>query len=165
MADQAMADRAKENKTKKQNMYLPPEDSDYSGPTEQEVSDWMDIYNGSLENHDGMINEDGFGDMVRGDKQITKGDATYMTNPQHFASVGPDAAEYDGPVRVGKMSMSPELEKLNDMKIKLERLERKVHKAQVKRESTDFKKEMASLRKQIHELSEKIQSKPDTDVT
>lgn len=112
--------------------------------------------------------DNGFGKKVRGDKQATKGDITYNSNPTTFYSVGPDAAPYDGPNRVSKFSDSPEISELAKIKTQLEVLERRVHSADVKNQTDKRNKIMDSikkLRKKIHEMSEKIQSTPDTDVT
>jgi hypothetical protein len=119
------------------------------------------------------LNQEGFGKLVRGDKQMTKGDITYENLPTTWSSVGPDQNPYpkgptDSPVRVSKFSTSPEIDEVAEMKRRLEIMERRVHKADVegnKKKRDGLIKELTAMRKKISEISDDMQSHPDTDVT
>lgn len=165
---------------------------DQTGADWQDPDDWNAIYRralefGESENQDDLLVEkeekedgdmtsmgwddrDGFSHMVRGDKQQTKGDITYTSQPQKQNSVGPDAGkEYGGPMRVTKnWSTGPETLEIDEIKHDIEALERMAHKAEVNKkpgERDKIYKQLEGLRQRVSSLSEKQQSKPEFDVT
>lgn len=113
--------------------------------------------------------KEGFGKLVRGDKQMTKGDITYENEPTTFYSIGPDGSPAPTePVRVSKFSDSEDIQDVAEMKRKAEVMERRVHKADVEgdtKKRDNLAKELKSLKEKIEDMSGEIQSHPDTDVT
>ncbi len=113
--------------------------------------------------------KEGFGKLVRGDKQMTKGDITYENEPTTFYSIGPDGSPAPtDPVRVSKFSDSEDIQDLAEMKRKAEVMERRVHKADVEgdnKKRNKLAKELKALKDKIEDMSGEIQSHPDTDVT
>lgn len=125
-----------------------------------EVKVWKDIYK--------KINEDGFGDLVRGDKQITKGDIRYTQNPDFFYSVGNDQEDSDGNLRVTQnWTDGKELSELDEVKKMIEKLEREVHEAEVfdQPRMKNLLEQLKSLRKKLRSLSDAVIPPVDKDVT
>jgi hypothetical protein len=93
----------------------------------------------------------------------------FTQNPVHFASHGQDASPspYD-PVRVTpNFTDGKELVELNDLKVKLEKLESSLLAADIKSGSgtPDWMSQLDKLRKQIDGLSDRLTPNPVEDVT
>lgn len=140
-----------------------PLDTDYKEkPLESEPS-WQDIYRRSMDLSNLVV------DWNNGE---TKPIANYgaftptKTNPTQQSSTGSDASPAPTePVRVARnYSDGPELRELDELKRKVEEMERKHHKAEVDG-SAGMLKELQSLRDRIEKLSEKINNHPEVDVT
>jgi len=131
---------------------------------------WRDIFYRSQQISGGLITEDQITeDQVKYSDGEKKPDASFggftptKTNPTTQSSVGPD-----GGVRVTKnWSDSEDLRELDDIKRRVEQMERKHHEAEVQSEKSagGLKKQLESLRDRIHKLSEKINREPEVDVT
>ena len=124
---------------------------------------WQDIYAKSM-NLDNLI--------VDWDTGETKPKANFgaftptKTNPTSQASVGSDASPSPtDPMRVTRnFSDGPEMRELDEMKRKIETMERKHHESEAQGGS-GILKELESLRSRIEALSEKINKDPEVDVT
>lgn len=147
-----------------------PMDRDYKQSQEiEEEPSWRDIYYRS-QNIGGLITEAG----VKFDKGETKPNVSFggftptKTNPTTQSSVGPDGVGPDGHVRVTpNWSDGDDLRELDDIKRRLETMERKHHKEEVMSEKPagGLKKQLESLRDRVQKLSEKINRSPEVDVS
>jgi len=130
---------------------------------------WNDVLNRSNDLnynplHDNVLNEDGYRDLVK-DKGVLK---HLATNPYYLDTIGPDQEGKDGHVRVtNNWSDGEELKQVDELKRKIEEMERKAHESDVLKKSSRsrLKKELEGLRNRVKKLSEKMQSKPAEDVT
>lgn len=146
-----------------------PSDQNYQEKDFEADPDWVNIYNGSYD-HEGVINES----QVKYDKGEKKptiafgGFTPTKTNPTQQSSIGSDAVDEDGNLRVtSNWTDSPDLKELEDIKVQIEKLERKHHSDEVTTEkpSSKLESEIKSLRSRIRSLSEKINRSPEVDVT
>jgi hypothetical protein len=123
---------------------------------------WADIYARSVSMHDLIV------DWDNGE---TKPKANFgaftptKTNPTQQSSTGPDGVGPDGHVRVTKnFSDGPELRELDELKRKVEAMERKHHDSEAQG-GGGILKELESLRDRIGKLCEKMNKEPEVDVT
>lgn len=147
-----------------------PMDRDYKQSQEiEEEPSWRDIYYRS-QNIGGLFTEA----QVKYDKGETKPTASFggftptKTNPTTQSSVGPDGVGPDGHTRVTpNWSDGEDLRELDDIKRRLEMMERKHHKEEVMSEkpASGLKKQLESLRDRVQKLSEKINRSPEVDVS
>lgn len=147
-----------------------PMERDYKDNKEIDAEPtWRDIFYRSQQ-ISGLITED----QVKYSDGEKKPDASFggftptKTNPTTQSSTGPDGVAPDGGVRVTKnWSDSEDLRELDDIKRRVEQMERKHHEAEVMSEKPagGLKKQLESLRDRIHKLSEKINREPEVDVT
>lgn len=96
------------------------------------------------------------------------GKTKFTQNPVHFASHGQDQSPSPNePVRVTpNFTDGPQLQELNDLKIKLEKLESTLLAADIKGEGkSDYKSQLDQLRKKIDKLSDSLVLPPIEDVT
>lgn len=139
-------------------------------PTQESDPSWNDIYaravelDYSQENLITEIDQDSTGDSGEvkfGGRPPTK------SNPIHYASAGNDQEGDDGHTRVTKnFSDGNELRELDDIRRRLEEMERKFHADDVLAKKTEsIKKELNSLRERAKKLSQEINSEPLNDVT
>lgn len=134
----------------------------------EEEPTWRDIFYRS-QNIGGLINE------VKYDKGETKPTASFggftptKTNPTQQSTIGPDGLASDGNgVRVTpNWSDGEDLRELDDIKRRIETMERKHHKEEVMSEkpAVSLKKQLESLRDRVQKLSEKINRSPEVDVS
>ncbi len=146
-----------------------PSERDYQEKELDTDPSWNDIYYRSQE-ISGLLTEAD----IKGSKGETKpipsfgGFTPTKTNPTQQSTIGPDGEDPDGGIRVTpNWSDGEDLRELDDIKRRLEAMERKHHEAEVKTEApaNDLKKQLESLRDRIKKLSEKINREPETDVT
>lgn len=146
-----------------------PMDRDYEDKGIEGDLSWRDIYDRS-QNIDGLLTESG----VKYSKGETKPSPSFggftptKTNPTQQSTIGPDGVAPEGGVRVTpNWSDGADLRELDDIKRRLESLERKHHDEEVRSEkpSGGLQKQLESLRDRVRKLSEKINREPTTDVT
>lgn len=127
-----------------------------------------DEENQNLKQLNKLYKEEGFSDLVKGDKALKPG-ISYQTLPQQPFAVGDDESPSPTtPVRVSKLSDSPELKKLENLRLRLDYIERKTHEARIKGDKKSLKKMLAlckKMRNKTYELSQLAQSQVDKDVT
>lgn len=145
-----------------------PMERDYQPAEVEEDPSWRDIYYRS-QNIDGLLT-----DAVNYGKGETKPTPSFggftptKTNPITQSSTGADQQDANGGVRVTpNWSDSEDLRELDDIKRRIEQMERKCHEHEVKSEkpSSGLKKQLESLRDRVSKLSEKINREPIVDVT
>lgn len=168
--------------------------SPYDGSDFADKSGWGDLlnrsqnldYNPNSNYDDGMLNDH---KKIKGNK-INEGEApvskkggirdltkdavpgsknvNYQTNPQTPWSIGNDQEGEDGHVRVtDNWSSGKELLELDQLKRDVEQMERDFHIADVRRTGnrSKFETDLNGLRQRIQDLSERMQSRFDLDVT
>lgn len=147
--------------------------------------DWHDIYRRAMEidyTKETLITDstnsvnvayagsEGYGLQSGVDKpKLSKeGKKAYVNNPIHFASVGNDQEDDEGHVRVtGNFSDGKEIRELDEIKRRVEEMERKFHEADVlnkKTERSKLQNELKKLRDRVKQLSEKMVSDPQSDL-
>src|SRR6185369_7474280 len=136
--------------------------SNHNPSTEQEPS-WQDIYRRSMDLSNLIV------DWDNGEKKPEEHFGAFTptkTNPTQQSSTGPDASPAPTePIRVARnYSDGPELRELDELKRKIEEMERKHHEAEVAGKA-GMLKELSNLRERIEKLSEKINKEPTVDVT
>lgn len=152
---------------KKQTSFFNDRPSTQDWQDKEELSDdygWSDLISKADEHDYNLLNEeDGFKSLIKGGPTAKP---TFQTNPQRFSSIGMDQQGEDGLTRVTKnWTSGDELLELDQVKKELERMERKVHESEVLKKNNKFEAELKSLRKRMNDLSEKMQSRPEDDVT
>lgn len=134
---------------------------------------WGDIYARSQDLH-GLDDGDGLlTDNIKYDKGAEKPKANYgaftptKTNPTQQRSTGPDGERDDGQgIRVtDNWSDGDTLRELDEIKRRVEEMERKHHREQVLNGKSGLRSQLESLRDRVRKLSEKINREPETDVT
>lgn len=145
-------------------------------------SDWIDIYKRAMEidysQGDNLISDstnvaymgsEGYGKQVVQGTSATGGKKVFTQNPIHFASVGNDQENDDGRVRVtNNWNDGKELQELADIKKQVEAMERKMHEFDVLNKKNDKNKiqaQLENLRNRVKQLSEKLTSTPQNDLT
>jgi hypothetical protein len=150
-----------------------PLERDYGPKEVEENPDWHDIYYRS-QNIDGLITEG----QIEFSKGAEKPKANFgaftptKRNPTSQDTTGPDGLEPGG-INGKHVAVTPnwsdsdDLRELDDIKRRIEHLERKQHETEVQSEKPASKmiKELASLRDRVRKLSEKINGEPETDQT
>ena len=153
-----------EKKQSKTSFFAPntPFDSEISDNEPEIEPSWQDIYAKSMD----LSNL-----IVDWDNGETKPKANFgaftptNTNPTQQSSTGPDGVGPDGHVRVTKnFSDSPELRELDELKRRVEKMEREHHESEAQGGS-GILGELENLRDRINKLSEKINKEPEVDVT
>ncbi len=163
-----------------------PSDQDYQGSDNDDPdgnSDWNNLYSRAMEidysqpetlitdsANVAYMGSEGYGkEIPKGNPPTAGGKKVYTNNPINFSSVGNDQQDDDGRVRVTKnWSDGEELQELSDISRRVEEMERRVHGADVLKKKDSFGKlrtQLESLRKRVRQLSEKIVSNPQDDLT
>lgn len=124
----------------------------------QAEPDWQDIYNRSQDLH-GLITDSVENKPAWGAPTPTK------TNPTRQDTTGPDQGYGPGVPVTKNWSDGDDLRELDDIKRRVEAMERKYHAEDVNGGGSALKKQLESLRDQINTLSEKINRLPKNDVT
>ncbi len=146
-----------------------PMDRDYEETDLEADPAWGDIYNRSHEIN-GLLTEAD----IKGSKGEKKPIASFggftptKTNPTQQSTIGADQEDPEGGIRVTpNWSDGDDLRELDDIKRRIEAMERKHHEVEVRTEKpdNDLKKQLESLRDRVKKLSEKINREPETDVT
>lgn len=154
-----------------------PAEFDYED--EEAPGDWHSLYARSMQvdysKDDSLITDslniaymgsEGYGKHLETGKSATGGKKVYTNNPIHFASVGNDQEDDEGRTRVtNNWSDGKELQELADIKRKVEEMERKCHEADVLKKKGNIASQLESLRKRVKQLSEKLTSTPQEDLT
>lgn len=142
--------------------------------SEEGSDDWRDIYQRAMEvdySEDSLLTdsvayagEEGFGKQIPlGTPPSPGGKKVFTNQPVHFSSVGTDQD-----MRVtDNWSDGKELLELDEMKRKIEEMERRFHESDVlnKGDRSKIQSELDSLRSRVEKLSEKISSNPQKDLT
>jgi hypothetical protein len=151
-----------------------PMDRDYNQDNETEVDpDWHTIYYRAQNLHSPTddAGNDLITDGVQFDKGVEKAKANFgaftptKMNPTRQSTTGADQGDGNGVRVTDNWSDGEGLRELDDIKRRLEQMERKHHEEEVNKGSSSLKKELESLRGRIAKLSEKINSEPEVDVT
>jgi hypothetical protein len=144
--------------------------------------DWLNIYQRAMEidysQGDNLITDaanvaymgdEGYGKQIVQGTSSSGGKKVFTQNPIHFASVGNDQENEDGRVRVtNNWNDGKELQELDDIKKQVEAMERKVHESDIlskKAERSKFQSQLENLRTRVKQLSEKLTSDPQDDLT
>ncbi len=135
-------------------------------PAEEKADNWRDIFHraNELSQHPEMLTEEF-------QKKLSKGPGPgvkFTHNPIHFSSHGSDqsSSPYE-PVRVTpNFTDGKELQELNDLKVKLEKLESSLLAADIKSGSgkADYMSQLKNLRDKIDDLSNRLTPEPLDDV-
>jgi hypothetical protein len=161
-----------------------PAENDYEDQSSEAGQDWYDLYQRSVEidysKDDNLLTDgvsvqyagtEGYGKETVATKPPTgTGNKVYTQNPIHFASAGQDQGDdKDGRVRVTKnWSDGDEIRELDDVKRRVEALERKFHEADVlkkKAEKSKLQTELTNLRDRVRKLCEKLVPSAQEDLT
>jgi len=161
-----------------------PSDQDYHDSEDGQADDWNNLYSRAMEidfsQPDTLITdgvnvayagEEGYGKQTippLGKSPTPGGKKVYTNQPIHFASAGEDQEGDDGHVRVtNNWNQGKELEELSDIKTRLEAMERRAHSSDVlkKKDFGSLKTQLEGMRKRVKQLSEKLTSTPQNDLT
>jgi len=143
-----------------------PLDRDYKEPELEADPAWRDILS---QGGDDLLTEKM--NYAKGEKPPVPsfgGFTPTKTNPTQQSTLGADQEDPAGGVRVTpNWSDGEDLRELDDIKRRIEAMERKCHSDEVKNEkpSSSLRKQLESLRDRVSKLSEKINLGVATDVT
>ena len=145
------------------------------------ADDWHSLYQRAMEvdySDEGLLTDavnvaymgsEGYGkEMPKGTPPSPGGKKVYTNQPVHFASVGNDQQDDEDRTRVTQnWNDGDDLLELDDVKRRVEAMERKFHDADVldKPDRSKIQNELKSLRERVKKLSEKVQSNPQDDLT
>jgi hypothetical protein len=156
-----------------------PSSTDYQDVESPNVG-WTDIYQRAMEvdfSDESLLTDgvnvsyagsEGYGKQSQPPMGVSPGGKkVYTNNPVHFSSVGNDQEGEDGHVRVSNnFSDGKELLELDDVKRRVEKMERDFHASDIlhKPNRAKLESQLNDLRDRVKKLSQKLVSDPQKDL-